>query len=428
MNADLILPALLGAALFGSGLFSAVETVYLTLDRIRYAARAHQGDKVALLLESADRERTRFFTTVLFANTLANATFASLFALVFTAYGLSAQTILILSPLINLIIGETIPKVLARQSADHLARAALIAYRGTYLATVPIVMAMLYLVEVIRRRLGTPQDEVWFLSRSDLTGTLSDAGQSGLLEPKEVTMLHRSLRLSELRVFDLMTPRTALTAAPVTATVADLRQLMATSPFKRIVIYGRDLDDPLGIVQTSDLLTLDNGGDTAELSSILKPLATVPESLPVLRLTGALREQNARLAGVIDEYGGLAGVVSIEDLAEELVGPIAEETRSPGPGCLRLTDRTYLIDSRVRLSHLGTYIPLVLPDSEAVSVGGWMVELAGGDIPDAGQEFRIPGATLRVIGADPRGVKRVRLTLERHSSLPDREGRRPAKA
>jgi len=396
-----------------SGIFSGLETVFFTLDRLGITAKAHSGHKRAQKTLKLIDCPNRFLATVLTSNNLINTAYASIFALALAERGVSEKVIFILTPVVLLIFGETLPKVVARNVSNSVAFIGAHILEVTRLGLYPLIAFVENSTTIVQRWFKLPGAQVErVLSRYELTNALFTGYDRNPASARYVNLLAGALNLTVKRLYDIMTPRITVAAIASTTLISDARRRMLESQYQRLVVYGSDLDDPQGYVTALDLALFEAAENSAQtVKEIIRPLPMAPESLPVMRLREWLRRHKTRFAGVFDEYGGFAGVVSLDDIAEELVGPILEESRHSARGCLRLTDRLWLIDGKTRLSHLTSVTGLILQSNKASAVAGYVIELAGGALPEVGAEFNIPGGQLRVISATPRTVQRLRLML-----------------
>jgi putative hemolysin len=402
------LPLLLGALLSVAGVafFSSAETVFLSLDRMRLPARIARNERGARRLGYFIERPERYVVTTLTGNSLVAVIYSSLSAILLAHLGMSEQLILIISPLFILIFGETVPKILGRQFAETVAPTVARSLFMVRFLTSPLNNVIERSVEFLRRRLGLRSSLVGMvLSRADITVAVTTGRRHGSVSLHEEHLIQRLLKLSERSITDVMTPRTRVTSVQIGDSVREAIHLVETTGHKRLICLGRGSDDVLGVILAVDLMK-----SPLDLSQILRPLPMIPESLPMVRLIEWFRGNRTHFAGVLDEYGGFSGIVSVEDLAEELVGPIDDQEGPPNLDCLKVKERLWLVAGRARLSHIAQLTGFEPSSSHAATFGGFISELAE-DIPEAGDEFVVAGATLRVIKADPRGARLIRLTF-----------------
>ncbi len=395
------------ASLVLSAWFAGAETTFLSFNKARLQAWLQRGVRGARTVDFLYRDPERFLISTLTGNNLVNVLYSSLAALWLTLHGISEEVVLVVTPLVLLVFGETIPKAAARQLADRIVPAVGIGLFGFRLVVWPMVKLAEIVVNAVQRRLGLSQHVMGrLLRRADIVAVFEEAGREGDITEDSQTLIRRMFRASELRVKEIMTPRTAVVALKLDTPVSEARGMVIESGFTRMPCYRDTIDDVVGVVVAHDLLT-----NPPDLESVMRPLPLVPDSLRLVYLPHWFRKHRTLMAGVIDEFGGLAGVVSVEDLIEELVGPISDEYDSDDPDCIRLSDRVWLARGHIRLSHLIQRMGIEQFRSDARSLGGFITKQTGG-IPEVGAEFDHPTVRLRVIRADQRGVDLVRIYIK----------------
>lgn len=404
---DLYLIAGIIFAIVGSAGFSGTETVFLTLDRIRLQGRAAIGDRRVRKVVYFINNPERFVVSTLVGNNLVNVLYSSLVAVYLNRIGVSERVIFLLSPLVLLVFSESLPKAMARQFSDRAAPGAATMLYIFRLALLPLVKLVEISVAHFEKLFHVERQGVSIsLTRSDFTFALTDAAAGGNVDHHETRWIKRLMNLSERTVSDVLTPRNRTASIKIDASTEEAIDLLAKTGHKRLVCFGKNEDDLLGIVRATDLLR-----NPPDLQSILKPVPIVPESLPLPRLVEWLRKQRTHFALAIDEYGGFAGIVTLNDLAAELVGAVRDRYSGEVKDCVRLRDRLWLVNGNARLSYLSETTGFEHPETRSNSIGGLLVELEQG-IPSAGREFSVPGARLRVLKSDNHGVRLVRLALE----------------
>jgi putative hemolysin len=239
----------------------------------------------------------------------------------------------------------------------------------------------------------------------------SEAAAEGAVEPEEVDMIESVMAFGERTAAEIMTPRTDVVALPAEATAEEVRNNVVTHGHTRIPIYDGDIDNIIGILHAKDLLAGDNL-QHLELRKIIRKPFFVPESK---KLDGLLKEFKARqmhMAVVLDEYGGTAGLVTIEDLLEEIVGNIGDEYDSgESPLMKRLDERTVEVDGRMRIGEFNDALRLHLPETEDYDTVAGLVFSELGFIPAAGEVLTTQGVTFTVLAADARKISRLKVEL-----------------
>ena len=214
-------------------------------------------------------------------------------------------------------------------------------------------------------------------------------------------------RFSETLVREVMTPRPDIVAIAASATVAELRQLMRENKYSRVPVYGKDLDDILGMVEVRDLLDFDGAPET-EVARLVRPAHVVPDPKRIPDLLREMQSRHVTFAVVVDEYGGTAGIVSVEDIVEELVGEIKDEYDVESDPLAVEPDGAVVADGRVGVDRLEEALETELSLDEEIDTVGGLVTSIFGQIPRAGARTSYRGFEVEVLAAEKKRVKRVR--------------------
>jgi len=317
--------------------------------------------------------------------------------------------------LLVMVFGVAIPNAWARYDADR--------FLATGLPTLMVLQKMLlplvsfqHAVNWIARRLaGIPddsdvQDEVEEIEK-EILGVVSEGEATGVVHEKYASMIERIMQFRDKTVGQIMTPRTDIVAIPSTATQEEAKELITREGHSRIPVYDENIDDIRGVLYAKDLLTLSEI-DSFDPLEMMRKVPFVPESKPIADLLQELREQKVHLAIVLDEYGGTAGLVTIEDIIEEIVGDIADEYETPAPESIRRIDEnTIEVDARVRIDEINEQLRTELPEGEDYDTVGGFVFSALGKIPETGEELSYQNVKFRVIDAEQRRINRLRVQV-----------------
>ena len=237
---------------------------------------------------------------------------------------------------------------------------------------------------------------------------LMDEGQAkGLISDEESDMVHGVLDLKETEVHSIMIPRTEISSAPINSTLGEVIKLVSDCGHTRIPIYKKNIDEVAGILNAKDLLRL--WGKDAKLkisSEILRKPYFIPENQKISELFKDLREKKTHLAIVTDEYGGTAGIITIEDIIEEIVGEIMDEHDYEHALLTVLKDNTILVDARLEVEKLEEHFGIKLPEGEFESVGGFIIHLLG-KIPKKGDKIVFEDLKMTVKSADERKIHKI---------------------
>ena len=240
---------------------------------------------------------------------------------------------------------------------------------------------------------------------------IRDASEEGELDKEEGSMLLSVLTLDDLQVQDIMTPRTDIACSSDEDSVRQVAELIISSGHSRIPIFSGNRDNIIGIVHAKDLLRhmLDAAGHDLPATAIIRECFFTPETKNVLDLLQEFRARKLHLAVVLDEYGGTAGLVTIEDVLEQIVGDIEDEHDAPREQEISpQPDGSYLLAGRAYLDDLSEALPISLESEEVDTLGGYLTHLAG-RVPKAGEEFIVDGRVFRIVSSDAKQIHRVRM-------------------
>jgi CBS domain containing-hemolysin-like protein len=267
---------------------------------------------------------------------------------------------------------------------------------------------------VVRRLLGkADHDEREDTERveQEILDAVSEGEAHGAVDEDQKEMIESVFELDETAVSAIMTPRTDINAVPADASFDDVRRMILEKGHSRIPVYEGTIDHIIGVVYAKDLLRL-NPGDPFDLRQIMRTAPYVPETKTLAELLAEFRATKVQIAIVLDEYGGTAGLATIEDILEELVGEIDDEyDQRPPPAMNRIDERTLEVDARVHISEINEELEIELPEEEDYETIGGFVFTTLGKIPVAGEEFRHGHIRVQVVDAEPRRIKRLRIEV-----------------
>ncbi len=386
--------------------------------RARLSDRLDQFGHARWLRPTLDHTQDLIFVTAvvrLFANIMVLICTLRLFHQ--TRYSLGTQYFLsvVVSGVVNLFASVAVPHAAARYAGETLIAAAVRPLHALRLALSPVTKISHATDAVFRRASGTVPGTQDPQAIEDDIRSLVEVGHSqGVVDERERAMIESVISFRDTSAGQIMTARPEIVAVEIPATLADVRQVVEESGHSRIPVYERTLDHVVGILYARDLLRY-VGTQTPppfDLRSAVRPATYVPETKPLRDLLQDFRSLKVHIAIVLDEYGGTAGLVTIEDILEELVGDIADEHEPPEPTALRRVDeRTWDADARVYIDQLNETAGLSLPDDAGYDTLGGFVTTQLGRIPPTGTTFEHAGATYTVTAAEPQKVTRVRIEL-----------------
>lgn len=411
-----------------NGYFVAAEFSFVAARRGRLEEAAEDGDRRAVV-SLAVRERLSFMlsgaqlgitVTSLLVGYIAEPTIgAALRPLVAltgvgeqAAFGVSLTIGFVLATTAQMVVGELAPKNLAIAKAEPVALAlARTTWWYTRLAG-PVIRLFDGAANRLLRTLGIEpvSDVSSAVSVEELEHIIAESGKEGALTAGQAGLLSRALDFRALRAGDVMVARPHVHSIPVDATCEDLRRLAVDSGHSRFPAVGDDLDDVRGVVQAKDVFRVDASvRSRTPVRTLLHPGLAVPETALLGPLLSELRQARTQLAVVVDEYGGTAGVLTLEDIVEELVGEIRDEYDPAEPGVQALPDGSYLVPGSWRIDETARDTGLELPEGDYDTVGG-LVMATLGRVPKPGDVIEVAGTRVRVRSLAGLAVGQAQLT------------------
>lgn len=258
-------------------------------------------------------------------------------------------------------------------------------------------------------------------SDDDIQALIDVGEEEGILEEEEGELIHSILEFGDTRVSEVMTPRTDVIALPITATVREARDLIIESKYSRLPVYRDQIDNVEGIIYVRDLLQCwPEGQEDAKITPFVRPVYFVPETKPVADLLEEMQKAHVQLAMVIDEYGGVAGLVTVEDMLEEIVGEIEDED-TEGEEIVEIveaTDGYYEVLGSTEIGKIERLLGMEIEDDDFTTIAGLVISESG-YVPEVGERLELRGLDLEVLDADSRRVNRLR--LRRNQAETERE-------
>jgi putative hemolysin len=396
--------------------FSGSEIALVAADRAKLRQRAVEGDRGAALAEALLKKPQVLLATTLMGTNLATVTFSVTvaLALITSAWGQSTLLAIALVTPMTLLFGELVPKTLFQQHADRIAPRIIYPLRVASLVLRPGVWIMGGFAGAITRILGTERERA-FITRDELTMLIETEPRSSQSEitEEEREMIANVFELSEAEVQDVMVPLSEVTALPEKTSLDEAMREVADKQHSRMPVYRSRLDDIVGVVHVFDLLLAGSRGTAGTVAELAKPATFVPENMPAVDLLVELQGTGNHMAIVVDEYGGAVGVVTVEDLLEEIVGEIADEHDSEPSPIRQERPGVWRVEARISVERLNEELNLDLPESEDYeTLAGILLENFK-RIPEPGESMVVAGVTIRVIKASDRAIELVQVLRRR---------------
>ena len=397
-----------------SAFFSASETAYTTVNKIRLQNYVDAGSKKAKTALFIAENYDRTLTTILIGNNIVNIGASSIATLLFVklfgpsgaAISTAVMTILIL------IFGEVLPKSFAKESSEKFALAFSRPLRILMTVFWPVVFLFIQLKKVAKHISPIKEEETPTVTEQELKLIVESIEDEGVLEKQESELVQHALEFDEKTVQEVLTPRVDMTTLDIEDDLQTNIGLVLTERFSRIPVCRGTSDRIIGILHTKDLLEALVRGDAIDLASMVQPAFFVYKTKKLSSLLADFKRNKTHVAIVTDDYGGTVGMVTMEDLLEELVGDIWDEDEEIIRDFVRIDSQHFLISGDLTIRELFDHLDLPFSNLESnhTSCGGWALE-ALGHIPQAGEAFRFKNMTLTIQEMDDQRVKKLSVYL-----------------
>ncbi len=404
-----------------SACFSGSETALTSMTKLRVKRLFSEGEDSYKKLEPWLDDPNRFLATILvgnnFVNILASVTAANICERVLrewyevsnaTAFG-SALAVG-LTTFLLLIFGEIIPKTYCKEHAVRISLLAIGPLDIFYRVLRPLIVVFLFLSSGVIRLFGGPKiKEVPLLTEDDVRALIEMSEREGLLEEEEREMIHSIIDFGETVVKEIMTPRVDFHAISVDIGLEELRKEVIKHGHSRIPVFEQDLDQIVGILYVKDLLRVENNNEESfKLREIIRPPLFIPKTKKVSDLLETFKKEKNHIAIVVDEYGTTSGLVTIEDVLEEIVGDIQDEFDVEVPDYEIEEDGTIIAHAKIDLDVLSELLNVDFPEEDVETLGGFITTLIG-DVPKVGEEIDYLNLHFTILDSDERKIEKVKI-------------------
>ena len=391
-----------------SAYFSATETAFSSMNKIRMKSRADNGDGRAVLAMKLSEDYDRLISTILIGNNIVNITASTvgtvLFTHLYTSYGPTISTVVL--TLVVLIFGEISPKSLAKEHAEGFAM-----FSAPILRVLLVILRPLnFLFSQWKRLLNLifrPSEDPG-ITEEELITMVSEAENEGGLDQHESELIRSAIEFGDLEAGDILTPRVDIVAVEDSASIEEIAAVFAESGYSRLPVYHKDVDDIVGAIHEKDFYAARYRGQD-NISGCITPVHYTTANAELGPLLRTLQKKKAHMAIVVDEYGGTEGLLTMEDILEELVGEIWDEHDEVVESFRKQSDGSYLISAGADLTDLYDLFSLK-GDCDASTVSGWVIDQLG-RLPLVGDHFQAEGLDVTVTKVDHRRVVEVRVAV-----------------
>ena len=409
---------IMAVCLMLSAYFSATETAFSSANTTRLRTLAEKGSGNAALALKLLEQYDRLLSTILIGNNIVNIATASIGTVLFVKhYGDAGATIsTVVVTVVVLIFGEISPKSIAKDCAEKCAMLSAPILQVLIWVLMPLNLLFSLWKKLLAKVFRLNGDSK--MSQEELLMLVNEVQQDGSIDLDEGELLKNAIGFSEQEAQDILIHRVDLAALPVTASKEEVAALFTQTKYSRLLIYQDSIDHILGTVHQKDFY-VGCGVTEQPLSAIISPPVFALENEPIRLLLKKLQQAKTHVAVVVDEYGGTCGIVTMEDILEELVGEIWDEHDEEEVFLRKTAPDTYTVDAGMDFDDFAEFFQLKT-DSEMVSVSGWVMEQFG-RVPAAGDSFTFENLAVQVTKVENHRIEEIQVTQQKPVDPSDNE-------
>ncbi|MGO4889675.1 hemolysin family protein [Anaerobacillus sp. MEB173] len=409
---------LLGALLLLSGYFSASETAITSVNKVRLRNHSENGNvKAKRSLEMAEKF-DQSLSTILIGNNIVNIAMATIATKVATdLFGSQGSTLFITTMVITvlvLIFGEILPKSLAKQYAEKYLLAISTSLMTVMKVFFPITWLFVQLKVGVNKVTGSKHEEP-SVTDEDVKALVEIGEEEGTFLTQEKELLHNAIEFDDILVKDILTPRPDVIAVSSTATIDDIKDIFIQEKYSRLPVYEGSIDNVVGVIYNRDFFAKYVQDSNFEVNEIIRKPHFVIGSLKISKLLKDLQKNKVHLAIVLDEYGGTEGIISIEDIIEEIVGEIWDEHDESEVFIQELSERKTRFDGKISVEEFCQFINVDLSESSSNTLGGWITELFG-YLPKKGETITYENLLIKIEEVRNRRIQKVIIELDEETT------------
>ena len=385
-----------------SAFFSSSETALTSINIFKIRQLEENGVKNSSLVKSLSENINKVLTAILIGNNIVNIATTTIATILFTdLYGASGALIsTVFLTLAILIFGEVTPKNIAASNSEKVSLkvAKLIKFFQIVFAPLSFVLSIIT-GGLTRMIIGEEKSKQDLVTEEDLKTIVDVSEEQGVINFQESEIINNVFEFGDSDVEDIMTARTNMEAINIDIDNFDLKNFLKNSKHSRIPVYGKSIDNILGILHMKDIVAFIADDKDLDLEKMIRPAFYVYDNMHIFDLFKSMREENVSLAIVIDEYGGTSGIVTIEDIVEELVGEIEDEYDTHHETIFKIKDREYLVDPSIHINDFNDYFDKDIKQLKNDSIGGFVIDKLG-RIAKVGDLVEVDGIKISVVQID----------------------------
>jgi len=390
-----------------SAFFSGSEMAFVVSNKLKLEVKARRNKVTAKSALYFTKHPQEFFSTILLGNNIVNIAFASISAIYLTYFfRLNEFSVLIISSFFLLIFGELIPKYFSRELADRVILISAIPLRILSICLKPFTKV----TESISSRL-TPSSSfieeniTSLFDKEDIETLVKESHEAGVVNIKESTIINKVLSLGDQKVYEAMRPRTEIVGVEIDQTIDEALSIFIDSGYSKLPVYEENLDNIKGVIFAYDIFKLPQN-----IKTITREILFVPETKRSIDMMNEFLSKHVSISAVVDEFGGTAGIVTMEDIIEELFGEIKDEYDVEEDICKKISENIFMISGKVEVDFVNEKFQLSIPLGDYETIAGYITTRIG-RIPQQGENIKIDNFNITIIRATQIKIDLVKIVL-----------------
>ena len=391
-----------------SAFFASSEIAFIVGNKIKIEIRARSKNISALNARYFINHPDLFFSTIIISNNLVSIAFASLSTIFLNElFSLGNFSILIITSALLLIFGELIPKYFGKELADSLIMFSAIPLRLVTFILYPAVKVISNISKVLSRSNRREEEEIQHLfDKDDLQNLIEESSDAGKMDEEQSEIISKVIDIREQRVYEAITPRTDIVGVEITDNIQEATKIFIESGYSKLPVYEENLDNIKGVIFAKDIFK-----QPQDIKSILREVVFVPETKNSLEMLNEFLQKQFSIAVVVDEFGGTAGILTVEDLIEELFGEIRDEYDDVDEKLAKKIDaNSFLMSGKVEIDYLNEELDLKISEGEYETIAGF-ITFRIGRIPAKGESFKIDRFNVQILKSDKTKIDLIKLTI-----------------
>ncbi|NWF90038.1 MAG: HlyC/CorC family transporter [Ignavibacteriaceae bacterium] len=400
----LILFFMLGLSAF----FSASEIAFILSNKIKLEIKARKKNLSATNALYFNQHPQNFFSTMLIGNNIANISLASISTvLLSTVFAMEELTIMIVSTTIILLFGEIIPKYIAREAADRFILVAAIPLRVISFILYPVEKFISWCSIKLTHKAPISESNVNSIyNKESIDSLIKESHEAGIMDSKESDIISKVLNLGDQRVYESMRPRTEIVAVEIIQSIDEALAVFIDSGYSKLPVYEESIDNIKGVIYLYDIFH-----SPSTVAEITKKILFVPETKKSFEMLNEFLSNQISIAIVIDEFGGTAGLITMEDIIEELFGEIRDEYDVEEDICRKISDGSYLISGKVEIDFINEKYHFKIPSGDYETIAGFVINSIG-RIPAQGENIKLGNFNILIARASNKKIDVIKLTVD----------------